>query len=440
MLWAKPLAAPAFDGEITFVDMLVHLNSQSFTSGEFKSHYWTTLVDSLGRQGVKTNWLHNHFRHKPVETFSRAGRLIDAFNSSARGLQSHALIERNLRPAIFARALRDYFKVYRAGFRIRELGTGFSPEGSSLDLWPLFEPDWIESVSGPSAFLNCLRVCLYEQTLDQLPRLRLGVYIQENQPWEMALIHAWKAAGHGKLVAIPHTTVRFWDLRYFHDPGCYQPDGNNDLPLPDLVAINGPVAKRAQIEGGYPATRIVEAEALRFFHLLNSDRPANTTKASGAVLQVLVCGDFLASTNSKLLSWLATAAESLPPETVYLLKPHPAYPVKSSDFPALTLRISDAPLAELFADCDVVFTSNITSAAVDAYCAGLPVIQMLDGESFNMSPLRGLGGVVYVTGPTQLTEALVRARSREPRQIEPYFFIDEQLPRWRKLLATVQVE
>ena len=102
--------------------------------------------------------------------------------------------------------------------------------------------------------------------------------------------------------------------------------------------------------------------------------------------------------------------------------------------------MTNTPLGELLANYDVVFTSNITSAAVDAHCSGVPVVQMLDGSTFNISPLRGLTGVVYVTNPTELAETLRTAPHRKRVVAEPYFYLDKELPRWRKLLnlSTVQ--
>jgi surface carbohydrate biosynthesis protein (TIGR04326 family) len=128
------------------------------------------------------------------------------------------------------------------------------------------------------------------------------------------------------------------------------------------------------------------------------------------------------------------AACSLPPETNYVLKPHPACPVSLSDFPSLRLQITDAPLSELFGDCDVFF-SNITTAAVDAYCSGIPVLQMFDGNTLNMSPLRGIKGVPYVTDPAELAETLHNVQHREQVMSEPYFCLDNELLRWQKLLG-----
>lgn len=52
-----------------------------------------------------------------------------------------------------------------------------------------------------------------------------------------------------------------------------------------------------------------------------------------------------------------------------------------------------------------------------------------------MSPLRGLKGVVYVTNPMELAEALRNAQQDERVAPEPYFYLDRELPRWQQLLG-----
>lgn len=434
VLRTKQIAPPALSGEISFVDVLVHLDRRAFTTGKFISNYWTALVDRLLQSNAKINWLHNYCYQESIPSLVRAQELIGHFNKSSGEMQTHALIETNLSSSVFIKALKDYFQICKTSFHLSAVNRHFLPAGSALNLWPLFRQEWIDSLRGQGAMVNCLCFSLYEKTFNSIPCQKLGIYIQENQPWEMALIHAWKAASHGKLIGVPHTTVRFWDLRYFYDSRSYVRTGKNVLPMPDLVAVNGPVAKRAYLEGGYPESRVTEVEALRFLHLLNRAQADTPIKPPSKALNVLVCGDFLSATNYKLLSWLAIATRSLPPETTYVLRPHPAYPVNLGDFPSLALKLTDTHLAEMLADCDVVFTSNITSVAVDAYCSGIPVIQMRDGNTFNTSPLRGLTGVVYVTNPMELAEALRTATRRECRVAEPYFYLDEELPRWRRLL------
>ena len=48
-----------------------------------------------------------------------------------------------------------------------------------------------------------------------------------------------------------------------------------------------------------------------------------------------------------------------------------------------------------------MLASCLTSAAVDAYCAGLRVISVLDPTALNLSPLRGFDEVRYVSSGQQ---------------------------------------
>jgi len=430
----KRSAIPEYVGEVMFIDVLVHLDKRVISTGSFISNYWTTLLEKLTEWKIKSNWLHIYYRHPAVSSTAKAQRLIQRFNKSSDGLQFHALIERSLNLRFLGKVLRDYFTVSRSLARLNGICT-IRPAGSDLNLWSLHFEEWRDSLCGKEAMINCLRLSLVEEAVSRFPPQRLGIYISENQPWEIALLYAWKAAGHGTLIGTPHTAVRFWDLRYHYDARSYLRNTDNALPLPDVLAVNGPAARESVLAGGYPPERVTEVEALRFFHLLRSQSDNITRSSSRNELRILVCGDFLAETNRRILAWLEIATRSLPHDTIYMFKPHPAYPFNSADYPKLKLEMSDAPLADLLSEFDVVFTSNITSAAVDAYCSGVSVIQMLDGSTFNVSPLRGLNGVMYVTNPMELAVELGNAKYRKRVVAEPFFYLDEELPRWRKLLG-----
>lgn len=421
--------------EITFVDYLAHLNPTAFATGRYASNYWTNLLGQLDRDAVRVNWLHHYVDHAAVSTTQKAQELIARFNQNSSGSQFHAPLDGVLAWPAVRDAACDYARIVLMGMRLRKIQPHFRLANSRINLWPLFEPDWNSSIFGATAILNCLFLNLFEHTLKGLPRQKLGVYLQENQGWEAAFIHAWKAAGHGSLIGVSHTTVRYWDLRLFHDPRNYLRRAKNDLPMPDMMALNGTAALKAHRNGGCPESQMVEVEALRFLYLSAKGNIKNKDTCLSYPLRVLVCGDILPAANQQMMRWLASAVKNLPENTRYTVKSHPVCAIKASDYPSLKLHMTNAPLAELLTSCDVVFTSNVTSAAVDAYCTGIPVVQVLSGNSFNMSPLRGLKGVVYVTNPDELAVALGDAERRECILAEPYFCLDNELPRWRKLLG-----
>jgi surface carbohydrate biosynthesis protein (TIGR04326 family) len=427
--FVRNIKTPNVVGEVMFIDVLVHLDKQSVLAGKFRSNYWTELIDKLQRWDIKSNWAHLFFSHPAVPSIKQANHILSNFNSSSNNEQCHILVERPLKFNTLVTVISDFFKIRRSFRRLQSIREVF-PTGSNLNLWALHADEWNNSLCGSSAIDTCLKLSLFLEMFASLPKQRTGVYISENQPWEMALIYAWKVSGHGKLIGTLHTTLRYWDLRYFYDSRSFVQRNVNDLLLPDVLAVNGPVAYKSILSSGYPSIRVVSVEALRYLHLLN--KPTKTAGDGG--LRVLVCGDFLEETTKKLLAWITYAAASLNSNARYIFKPHPAYPFNVKQLPLIFNGANQATLSDLLANCDVVFTSCITSAAVDAYLIGRVVIQMLSGENFNESPLRGLTNVKYVISPEDLLVTLRSIDINWKDAPEDYFFLASALPRWKNLL------
>jgi surface carbohydrate biosynthesis protein (TIGR04326 family) len=274
---------------------------------------------------------------------------------------------------------------------------------------------------------------MFEVLLDRLPKQKMGVYISENQPWEISLIYAWKKNQHGKLVAVPHTTVRYWDLRYFHDPISYFIKSNSSLPLADYIAVNGPLMHSLIIDGGYPKDRVVEVEALRFMHLNSITKIIHSCDAED---QILICGDFLTETNDKIFSWLEKIMPSLPKRIRFIFKAHPAFPYAPNQkiISKLNLQIDERPLENILHDCNIIVASAITSAGVDAYCAGKRVLQIPSNLGLNVNPLRGMNEVRLVRNPFELLTEINSETQIVKNKISTYFYLDPQLIAWKKLI------
>jgi surface carbohydrate biosynthesis protein (TIGR04326 family) len=133
---------------------------------------------------------------------------------------------------------------------------------------------------------------------------------------------------------------------------------------------------------------------------------------------------------------LVDALPYLPP-VLLVLKPHPVCPINPNDYPELTMQVSTDPIAKLLNACDVAYSSPVTSAALDAYCAGVPVVSTLDPSCLNMSPLRGLLGVSFVSTPVALAEALVASVTMPRIPVDPrdFFRLDQKLTKWQLLLT-----
>jgi surface carbohydrate biosynthesis protein (TIGR04326 family) len=226
--------------------------------------------------------------------------------------------------------------------------------------------------------------------------------------------------------------VRFWDLRYADDSRTVRAGEAFAMPLPDQVAVNGRVAWNAFAASGYDDDRLVAVEALRYQHLAGS--PSRPAAVSGPIRRVLILGDFRASATARMLGCVDAAFGSQAVRPAFVLRSHPAARIDRSMLSPI-VELSDRPLPELMAESDAVFASNTTSAGLDAYLAGLPVIVFLNDEGLNVSPLRGVEGVPFVSDGPQFAGALAQVRGAADSGAAEVFWIDPRLPRWRGLFA-----
>ena len=84
----------------------------------------------------------------------------------------------------------------------------------------------------------------------------------------------------------------------------------------------------------------------------------------------------------------------------------------------------------------IAITSVYTSAAIEAYLAGIPVITILNDNDFNTSPLRDDPGISFVSTPLELKNTLIGYSTKlSDNCTKKLFWIDSKLPRWRMLLG-----
>ncbi len=403
--------------------------------GHFHSRYWERLHALLAESRLGANWLQIYYPHATVPDAPTADALLMNFNRREPSAEVHAFTDAWISWGVVVETLRRFAGTCRVSLKSRGLRSAFTPAGSRMCLWEVVARDWATSLRGPSAIVSLLAVSLFERALGSMPRQHLGLFLFENQGWEKAFIHAWKRHGHGSLVAVAHATVRFWDLRYFTDPRLRAGVAPHLMPHADLLALNGPPAVESCVAVGFPREKIRACEALRYGNLskLRPNAATNGTTTNG--LRILVLGDYYPPDTAKMLGLLQSAARHLDQSFTFTLKPHPNCPVNPADYPDLVFSTTNAPLDEILHEFDSAYAGNTTSAAVDACAAGLPVVVMLDGGELNYSPLRGSAGVTFVGSPEELALALAAKAPASPAGADSFFYLDDELPRWRALLS-----
>ena len=422
-------------GQLAFFSYLLNQDVNPKKAGVFNEVYWGSLTSYLRENNIFANWLHIYCadasRRKASES---AAKLISINNKNSH--EVHVALESFLSVNVVLNSLRDWFKILKFAKSLQPKVSTIPCSG--VNLWPLFKDEWTESFRGFAALNALLNLNLLDNALSTLPKHKLGIYLHEQQAWEYSLINQWKGLGHGRLLGAQHTTLLDWNLRNFNDPRCFDASTKNHLPMPDSIAINGPTAFSKMVDAEYPVENLLQVEALRYQYITKLKQDiSDRGRMVGDAIRVLVVGDYLKGNTSRQIELLTSVTNLSTKRFEITVKPHPATVFDSRDFSNIDLVVSSVPLEELLGEFDLVFSSPITSAAVEAYCCGVPVVTMLDPQSLNLSPLRGYEDVFFVSTADEFTEVLesLDFAGRDRFEGHRFFNLDPDLNRWKTLLS-----
>lgn len=421
---------------VFFCSYFIHLDKELCDNGTFYSYQWDMLPKFLHDRGIKTNWIQHYLPSSVVPNTGVALNWLKRFNEKRHEHGFHIFLESYLSWHIIFNVLCRWLKLKIVSWRLRKIKEIFTPKDSKLNLWTFMSNEWHNSMSGPVAIRNLLFIELFDKALCDIPQQNKGVYLCENQSWEKALIHAWRKHGHGQLVAVAHATVRFWDMRYYADPRTIRSSDLYPMPKADLIALNGKVAVDAFLGADYPKEEIVECEALRYGYLNDNHANDSENLVLEDTIKVLILGDYLPSVMIKMFELLIAAVPHISKCINYTVKPHPHNLIKAEDYPSLNLKIVLEPLGEILYDFNIVYSSNTTSAQVDACFSGLPVAVMLDDTTLNFSPLHEQSNVSFISTSEELADALQMFDCGKIIKSDPneFFFLDPELSRWQRIL------
>ena len=423
----------AREGSICIISYFFNIDRKKADKNIFYTSYWTQLHDLLLKNNKPINWIHLFVKSNEFSTYDSANVLIDKLNEDRSNQESHQLIDNYLSLSIIKKTLKDYLRLIQVGTKLTNARSNFSNSNMGINFWNVLSDSWKSSLFGKSAIANCLYLNIFEKMFEEMPKQSQGLYLLENQPWEKCLIYAWRKYGHGQIIGVPHASVSYWDLRYSLHSNEHLNSNDYISPLPDNFALNGQAAINMYVESGLPSDRVKKVEALRYLYLSNLKTMPRTIVDEGINLLVLGGHDFQSTRTQMEL--LINCMELIDREVNILVKPHPLSIIKESDYPNLNFQVTLSPLYELISKYNVVFCSNQTAAAVDVYLSQKKVLIMQDCNTFNMSALRGFNGVKFIQTPKELAGCLSEnANNSCMLADQDFFFLDNELPKWRKLL------
>ena len=417
--------------DVVFTSYSANLNAKSARSGIFESKYWSILPEKLKRTGVRLTFLHLYMSDSLSPSPRSFAQKIKAFNSNGLGMENHASLDTFMNLKVFLNVVSDWLQFLKSGVLFRRK---FSEKAGFL--WPLIKVDYERSFFGASGFNNIKYFHLARHGLSLLAGNPQGFYLQENQCWEYGFIHAWKIAGHRRISGVVHVPISYWDLSFFRDHQTYTAGA---MPIPDYSLVNNSSSYQLLKEGNSP-NRILQVEALRYLHLsqTSSGRGNNKIESQriGGKQKLMVFCDIQKSKVIDMFKLLKDISHEFSDEYSLVIKFHPACQLKEFDVGLFCSEVFEGTIEDALQIARLVFTSNATSAALDAYCSGLKVISMRDASRLNLSKLKGNSDVTFIGNSSELFACL--QKNNKPSTLSEsveYFFIDVELPRWKKFIC-----
>jgi len=421
------LGAPV---DTVLVDHFSKFDVAATERGEFVSGFWGRLLDDDLLSGHRFAFVHNFALSTSTPTRLAANELLAKFNGRT-DQAPHTLFDSRIQAKTVFVVVAMYLRLVRARFRIRSVRRRFTPSESAMDLWPLFKREWFDSLSGSTAMRHSILINDLELAVRNIPPCKRIIYLMENQPWEMAFLQIFRNHRREPLVGYPHSTIRYWDLRYWTSLHKLSQNAYSLPPTPNEVVANGPATRAALESSGFQFQRISDVEALAFLYLGDATKFYMGKSAQ----RLLVLGDFFSAQNTALLNLLSQVDIDIRSRFITVLKPHPLCQIDEQWITELNLMVDARPLSDLLPGCDVVISTNGTSAAAEAHQFGIKVITILNGDMPNFSPLRGVPNAFFVASSRELQEALATERVSSMPTRNEYFSVDSSLTGWHELLS-----
>jgi surface carbohydrate biosynthesis protein (TIGR04326 family) len=265
---------------------------------------------------------------------------------------------------------------------------------NDINLYYYLKDDLHRSLRGTLCLKNLFFNFCIKEFFSNKKKIKIGFYLFENLFWEKLINFYWNKYKHGKLIAVMHNSIGFWDLRYhLNDQKKY---------LPNLIFSNSKYNKKIFIDINLKKRlpKIVQVNTL------NYAKNIKKTKYSNKKYKILIVGDIKPGNTKKLLDIIfsVTGGDS---KFKLFFKAHPANLSNIQKTKERNITITNNLNFEKY---EIAVFTTTTSAYIEALDIKVKTLIYLDPENFNSVVSSQVGGHAYFHDKNSLRQALYKKR------------------------------
>ena len=397
---------------------------KSSINGSNKNKFWLGLNEYLKSNNIKSNWIHlSSINDNSVKSKRVNEKFKNEYNNSNKN-EKHLLLNEFMSLQIFIKSLEIWIKSVLQFIKHKK--NIFIPKIGGFNVELLLNNDIQNSLIGQYSISNITYLNLIEKVLKTLPKQELCFYPYENQSWEYSLLFNWKKLFGSKIIGNAHSSVRYWDLRYFNHQDYFVKNFNYSFP--DLISVNNSIAKKYLINSGTPANKIIEVEALRYNYILDLDTLVKNKNNK----EILILGDYSKSITEELLETVYQTFKDVD-DINFSLKFHPLCILDLLKYEQINFKIINNPISEIINNYEVCLSCAPTTAAIEFWEKDIKVITFVSG--INFSPLLGCQNVSFVYNKIDLYKSVLsNLKIPKPNSANNYFILNKKIPIWAEII------
>lgn len=403
------------DNDILLFDTFTHFDLEELKKGNYKSYYWNSLVDLIKKNNLKVKWIHFFYRTKQIRYLNDANKIIKKLNVKEKN-NNHLLLDSlfSLRSAFTA--LFIYFKFllsYFSNAKSLRIRNSFFYGAFNEILTPYLRDTFI----GQRAIRNIYFFECFKNLVKRVDKPKFGLYLMENLDFEIILNYLWKKKTNYELIGFPHSSVRFWDLRYFFlNPKKFL----NIFPNKVLIHSKDSLNWSENIKLNYKST--IAVESLRFEKLILKKRIHKKTNFKN----FLVFGDLDERITLSMLELFDYQKNKK-----FFVKNHPGSSIIKKNYKNITFIENHEHVLDNY---DCVIVSNASATIFKPYYENFPFLVFLDSKFFNLNPISNLNENLFFYDTLSFEKSLLNILQNYSNN-KKLHIIDNTNSQWLKILS-----
>jgi surface carbohydrate biosynthesis protein (TIGR04326 family) len=373
--------------KICIVTFFFNINLNLIKQNIFSSSYFNSLIDKIHFKKMGINWLNIYFENEQMPNSKFAKSILSKINKIYSS-DIHVTLDSFISVRIILLALKTWFKVfYKSLILTKEKIIQIDKSKYFL----ILSDEFTKNLQNHHSLKNILVYFLMKEAFGRISKQNSCIFINENQPWEMALLSNYFKNDHNNIIGYQHTTARFWDLRNYYYKKSYKKNSILiSYPRPNHLAVHSKIFYNIFLKSNYPKKNLKMVEAVRYEKLIKKNLSNNKNIISGfdkdKINITIVLGAFN-NFDQTLINCVQKNIINFDDNYCFFLKNQFSSDKSLAIQETNNFKNIQADLLDIFKVSDLVIISNPSSAVLDAMYMNIPFYVYDGGDFLNFSPM-----------------------------------------------------